>query len=144
MHPFRTNLYTCIQFRHRFLWSILVKICFARHSNMFRLTLQWLMRFQVCINAFSVCTGNVKTISIKKNSTGQFLNIVCCVGKNEIAKNWLIIGFDYVNGTLWSMCSDFRPPIQPEKHTQCIEIDINLHHQKKRISRGCRALKLHC
>ena len=51
--------------------------------------------------------------------------------KNEIAKNWLIIGFDYVNGTLWSMCSDFRTPIQPEKHTQCIEIDINLHHQKK-------------
>jgi hypothetical protein len=52
--------------------------------------------------------------------------------ENEIGKNWLIIGFDYVNGTLWTMCSDFRPPIQSEKHAQCIERDMNLHHQKKK------------
>jgi hypothetical protein len=131
--PLSTDLYTWIQFRHKFLWSIPVKICFARHSNMFCLTLQWLMRFQVlyALMPFFVWTGNVKRISFfpQKNSTGELWIFFC--QENEIAKNWLIIGFDYVNGTLWTLCSDFRPPIESEKRTQCIEIDMNLHHQKK-------------
>lgn len=95
-----------IQFRHRFLLYILPKIilfghaCFARHSKMFRLMLQWLMTFQPLYNsisAFFVPSGNVQTIYFFLKKT-QLINsrILFLYGENETANDRLIIVFDYV------------------------------------------------